>query len=95
MKYRLTKPTSRELAQIVDYILEDSPSSGGECADALEHAFASLCNNPSLGRPASDDGVRVLLLRKFRVRIFYEQWTNEVIILSLFHTSRDPDNLRI
>lgn len=82
------------LAKIYDYIYQDSPRSAEKVLETLlkkseslkdsrvEHPIDPVLNNPKY---------RYILQWNFK--IVYKRTDNEVLILDIFHTSRDPGNL--
>ena len=37
-----------------------------------------------------EPGIRGVLCKKFRYRVYFEVAANEVVVLAVYHTSRDP-----
>ena len=57
------------------------------------HPFQNLCDTPKIGRQTEKDGVYVLVLSSIPFKIFYEIDADMIVILSVFHTSRDPGDM--
>lgn len=93
MNIRFSARANREFKQAADYLLEHDPISARRFADTLEATIAVLSKYPEIGRPTSDPSARVFTMPRFPYRIFYDAIGGDLVILSIFHTSRKPDKL--
>ena len=93
MKVRLSSRALREFSAAVEFYLEDGPAAARSFGDELEAAFRHLGRYPNLAAPTAAAGVRAKTLRRFPYRVFYEIGPHEIRVLSIFHTSRKPDDL--
>jgi plasmid stabilization system protein ParE len=95
MKVIWSKMAKESLAQIYDYIFEDSPQNA-------EMVFNTLLE---LGDSLSDEKVeyakdliineeRFRTIPKWSYKIIYERRESSVIILDIFNTYRNPKRLR-
>ncbi len=93
MKIRLSSRANREFQLAADYLIESNPVAAREFGLALERLFTDLRLFPKLGYKTDVPGVRVKTLKRFRYKVFYEVHDDAIAILSIFHTSRDPDEI--
>lgn len=90
MKLRFTERANRELSDAADYLIARNPAAARRLADALEHAFALIRESPGIGRKTTM-GVRVFVLVRFPYKVFYENDSETVTVISIFHAARNPE----
>jgi addiction module RelE/StbE family toxin len=88
MKVRFTRTAQRDLAQIRDYIGQDSPDVASRFVARLIERSQSLAENPFEGRETDEPNVRVIIARRLRYLIFYTISADEIHITHIRHTSR-------
>jgi toxin ParE1/3/4 len=89
-RVRFLSPASREVADITQTYLAESPEVASRFHDDLDRALALIAVNPQIGRPARHD-LRRVTLRRFPYDVVYRLTPNEAVITALAHHSRDPD----
>ena len=67
---------------------------GDVFADDLEHALDLVIEYPGIGLTVSSRGARRVLLRRFPYALFYVIRRDALVVLAVFHVSRDPKRLR-
>lgn len=85
----IAEPAARDLEEIVDYIAFDNPSAAEHVYRGIVHAAERLLEFPALGRPGRYSKTRELSIPSLPYMIVYEVAQEAVIILAVFHTSRD------
>lgn len=88
MKVRFTRPALRDLAQIHDYISQDSPGIASRFIARLIERSRQLADNPFQGRETDEPDARVIVEPRLRYFIFYTIAENEIHITHIRHTSR-------
>lgn len=78
-----------ELNEAVDWYEQRWPGKGVELIDAVDTIFRRITTNPRTGTIVADP-IRRVLVPKFPYAVFYYVRINDVIVTSVFHTSRDP-----
>ena len=93
MKLRYTIRAVSDLETIADYLMRQSPQGAASVGRAIRKALANIREFPGLGRRQSLDDVRKVATRRFPYVIYYRvDWTaNEVIVLTIQHTSRERE----
>ncbi len=92
MSVILRRPRARDdLAEIWDYIADDSIKQADAFIDHIDGAFRTLAAQPMMGRERNE---LVPGLRSFpigRYMIFYEPLPDGVVIVRVLHGARDID----
>ncbi len=91
MRVRLTSRAYGELEQISDYFSNRSPAAAAAIFAVLDRSFSRLQTMPFQGRTTNVPTVRCLVVPRFPFKIFYRVVGDTVEVLSVFHTSRTPD----
>src|ERR1700761_1126287 len=95
MKVRFTRTAQRDLAQIYDYISQDSPDTASRFVARLIERSRALAENPFEGRETDEPNARVIVARRLRYFIFYTVTAGEIHVTHFRHTSRQrPLGLR-
>ena len=71
------------------YIGYGSYTAAEDFANALDQAFALLCDYPSMGEQAAH-GMRMLTLHDFPYSLIYRIQSDEIRIIAVAHHSRRP-----
>jgi plasmid stabilization system protein ParE len=71
MKLRYTAPAERELAEIVSYLLNQTPAGAALFVDELERGLSRLLRHPFSAQQTDMPGVRRLSLRRFPYSVFH------------------------
>ena len=88
MKVRFTRKAQRDLAEIYDYISQDSPTIASRFVARLVERAREIGDHPMAGRATDDPGVRVVVAPRLRYLIFYAIAEDELRITHIRHTSR-------
>ncbi len=88
MKVRFTRTAQRDLAQIYDYISQDSPEIASRLIARLIDRSRGLSANPFEGRETDETGTRVLIAPRLRYFVFYTVTADEIHITHIRHMSR-------
>jgi toxin ParE1/3/4 len=89
----------RELADIIDYLAERSPSAAGRFVTAVEQACTLLSEMPLLGSPWLARRPELAGLRTWRPGrfknyvVFYRPIADGIEVLHITHGARDLDRL--
>ena len=79
-----------EIQESFDWYEGRAPDLGERFLTELDKFLDRIDKNPSIYR-IIHDGLRQGLLKKFPFVVLYEHEGNRIRIMSVFHTSRDPD----
>src|SRR3954470_9344977 len=90
MKLRYTAPAERELAEIVSYLLNQTPAGAALFVDELERGLGQLLRHPFSAQQTDMPGVRRLPLRRFPCCVFHTIEGDEIVILHIRHGARHP-----
>lgn len=90
MHYRLTARALAELHEITTTIELDDPTAAKRIANRIEQLLTLACDVPRLGRICPDQDTYRLPVRPFPCLIFYQIRGNELQVLSIFNTRRNP-----
>jgi toxin ParE1/3/4 len=88
MRVRFTRTAQRDLAQIHDYISQDSPTIASRFVARLIERARELAEQPFAGRETDEPNVRVIVAPRLRYFIFYTVTADEIRITHIRHTSR-------
>jgi toxin ParE1/3/4 len=92
MKVRFTRPAQRDLAEIYDYISQDSPAIASRFVARLVERARKLANQPYEGMQTDEPNTRVILAPRLRYFIFYTLDADEIHITHIRHMSRRRPN---
>ena len=94
MKVVWSKQARNSLAQIYDYIYEDSPQNAVMVFDTLFDLGNSLADARfDYSKDLIINEERFKFIPKWNYKIIYERKENEVVILEIFNTNQNPDKL--
>jgi toxin ParE1/3/4 len=88
MRVRFTHRARRDLAQIYDYISQDSPAIASRFVARLIERAREIGDHPMSGRLTDEPDVRVVVAPRLRYLIFYTVVEDELQITHIRHTSR-------
>ncbi len=92
MIIRRTQRADQEFREAADFLIERNPAAARAFAEAIDGAYRNLLQNPKFGRLTDRSPVRQLVLSTFPYKIFYRIEDDALVILSIFHTSRNPEH---
>ncbi len=78
-----------EYREATNWYLDQSVSAAERFIVEVEAAFDSIQRHPTQ-YPRWDDRYRYLLLRKFPYYVAYHIEPDSIVVVAVFHTSRDP-----
>jgi len=88
VRVRWTKPAATALGAIQDYVANKNPRAAFEVAQRLRIAVNQLEEHPKSGRTGRVRGTYELVIHDLPYIVTYRIKTEEVQILSVYHTSR-------
>lgn len=79
---------------IANYIAVENPVAAQRVIERIKNSIDRLAHFPYSSRRTEIDGIRVLAVVRFPYLVFYsvDEDAQEIQILSVRHTSRNPDN---
>jgi toxin ParE1/3/4 len=91
MKVVWTEQARLSLANIYEYIFRDSPQAASHVLNTILLKAESL-SDPRVEFPADPhaDNKKYRFILQWSYKIVYERTENQVIIVDIFHTRRDP-----
>ena len=89
MKLRFTPRAIRNLADISDYIKTENPIAATRVRESILASIDLLGDFPELGKSRAV-GMRKLITRKYRYRVYYatDAEHDEIVILAIRHPAR-------
>lgn len=88
--YNLSSEAEDDMLEAYIWYKQQRSGLGEEFLESLDQARQSILQNPSTYRIRYKKKVRVFLVDRFPYLILYVLQKNEVNVISVFHTSRDP-----
>ena len=89
-KVKILPLAENEIDESIEFYESRSKGLGKQFLSYLKSYLKVLKTNPELFEIKKEPGYRELTLVKFPFVIIYEIIENEVIVYSVFHTSRNP-----
>lgn len=89
MNVRLISPAEEEYADSMLFYLKESPRAADAFIEEIENALAEIGQAPKR-YPIYEDDIRVKVFTTFPFSLFYRVRNNEVLVVSVSHTSRKP-----
>ena len=90
MKVRFTRQAQRQLDTIFAYLASHNPIAAEEVVGVIQRFASMLSEHQDLGRPVRLKGARVLTTARYPYRMSYTVVKDEIVIVSVRHTSRRP-----
>ena len=78
-----------EITEAAEWYFERARGLAGEFVRVVDAAFATIERNP-LQFPMVDPPIRQAVLRRFPYSILFTADDTEIVVLSCFHSRRDP-----
>lgn len=92
MDIRLHPKAENDLKEALSHYLKIDKNLKDKFVFYLDKTFNKILNFPSIYQYETKTSQKVLM-DKFPYIIIYEQYKNIIMILAIFHTSRNPINL--
>ena len=93
MKLRFTSRAAQDLAEIGDYILEQSPQAALRVRAAILESLQNLICFRMLGDHRMSRGARKLVTRRYAYLVYYmaDDVAEEIVILTIQHPARERE----
>lgn len=78
-----------DLAEIWDYIAQDSPQRATAFLRELEGTFQTLADQPLMGRHRPELGDDIRSFPVSRYIVYYQPWPDGIGIVRILHAARD------
>lgn len=78
-----------DIQQIIDYYDEISPKLSMYFLNDLEIIISHIQNAPEANLKKLNN-IRVAFLKRFRYGVYFKIYKNEIVIIAILHTSRNP-----
>jgi plasmid stabilization system protein ParE len=88
-KFVLPPQAENDIATAAQWYEEQRSGLSLEFRSALDQAFLAIESNPALHATIYRE-LRRALLHRFPYAVFYAERANEIIVVAVLHTSRDP-----
>ena len=92
-KYQLSPEAKDDLAEIFAYIALDNESAAAGLIERFLDMFRKLVQFPGLGRARPEIGENLRSIPEGNYLIVYRMWAGNVVIVRVFHSARDIDNI--
>lgn len=86
---RLLPEAQAELSDAFDWLEQWRPGEGARLVRAVRATIRAVAANPRMHGVVFKD-VRKALVTGFRYLVLYREEAGELVMVSVFHTSRDP-----
>lgn len=90
MKVRYTETAATEAEQILDYIGLHNRVAAVQVHARLQHTVSVLADFPDIAQMSDEPGVRRMPVGQYPLMIFYTVDNDELVILHVRHTAREP-----
>jgi plasmid stabilization system protein ParE len=90
MIIRFTPEADTELAEARQWYAHQREDLDLEFMDCIDDALSRLISNPHL-YPTVYRSLRRIVVRRFPFAVFYEVTTDEIQVIAVFHSRRDPE----
>lgn len=87
------KQADREFADAVEWYKSRDVKVAVAFIETIERLLQGIQENP-FQYQAIEENIRQATLRRFPYKVVYQVTKTELVIISCFHTARDPDVLR-
>ena len=93
MKLRFTPRATRDLTEIAEHVRNRNPSAALAVRDAILRSLQNLTLFPAIGRPQNVEGVRKLVMPRYRYLVYYmiDEGAEEIVILTIQHPARSRE----
>ena len=86
---RLSREAEEELAGAAEWYEDCVDGLGDDFTDHIKAIFRRVAANPRIHQKVFRD-VRRAVVKRFPYVVLYQESNSEVLVISVFHTSRDP-----
>ena len=95
MRVDYTPRALDDVAAILEQISEDDPAAARRVAARLEATVSLLADAPLIGRRRLDRGehIRTFPARPFPYLVVYQVEEDRIVILTVWHMSRNPEDM--
>ena len=90
----LRRVAEKEFDDSIAYYENEREGLGQEFRTAIEHYFQRIADNPEWFPKIRGEVRRAVVLRRFPFVIHFLIEAERIVILSVFHTSREPEQLK-
>jgi plasmid stabilization system protein ParE len=89
MRIRYTSDALNDIADILNFIVDENPSGAQNVANAIERALALVSFMPKLGRPVPGRPGRLhTIARPYPYRVTFRVFASEIEVLEIVHMAR-------
>jgi toxin ParE1/3/4 len=92
--FALRRVAEQEFDDSIAYYESEREGLGQEFRAAIEQLFQNIADNPERFRKLTGDVRRAVVTRRFPFVIHFLIEPERIMILSVFHASRDPEQLK-
>lgn len=89
MRVRFSKPAADDLEEIALYVAKENPAAARKLIARVGEASRMLARFPNAGRKGRVKQTRELILTGLPYIVVYAVAVEEIVIVALFHASRD------
>lgn len=91
LKLRLNSKANSDFDNIFEYYEKVSSKIADEFLEDIENCLRFLANNPEAGRLIEETEIREWVFQNWPYVIPYQILQNEIVVLRIYHTSRNPN----
>lgn len=95
MRFEYTPRALGDIAEILETISQDDPVAAQRVATRIEATVSLLADAPLIGRRRSDrtEHIRAFPARPFPYLVVYLGEEDRIVILTIWHMSRNPEDM--
>ncbi|HEY5211066.1 MAG TPA: type II toxin-antitoxin system RelE/ParE family toxin [Stellaceae bacterium] len=90
MKVRYRTEARSDLENIYQYLAARNPAGAENVLRAIYAGIQFIAENPLAAPKTTNAGVRVLIVRRYRYKVFYGIDSDAIDVLHIRHTARQP-----
>lgn len=89
MRVRYTPRARRDLADVVAYLDDRSPTGARNVEQAIRTTIALIAHFPEIGQMSGEGDTRVMVAGRYPYLIYWRVMANQVDLLHIRHASRE------
>jgi plasmid stabilization system protein ParE len=93
MKTRLASAAAQDLAEILRFLSDQSPSAARGFRDKFREVRQLIGDYPKTGRQTDEPAIRYVNAGRYPYLVFFEIFETQIVIVRIIHGARDPNSM--